>query len=245
MNTMYSDTMEDMRTLLYLSAFIPDIASSNYNDNFTLKIIIDEVPEGFTFNKGSRNASRVTLQRQEFGDVWLMPRKDFSGFLNLNITTQAKTPRETKVASDQIKIKIEAVADIPSLNVSAPCYHWNSSEKIIPVSLESQLNDQDGSENLTITASGLPTGYRLDQRNVSQVMNGSNNTAPRNWPGWFISFNGTLKPFVLSVIATAEEKSNGNKANKTIAVDVAFCGKFLEIDGVMIVIHSFRIPLVL
>ena len=228
---MFSDTLEDNRTLLYLSAFIPDVASDNYNKNFTLKIAIDEVPQGFNFNKGSRNGSRVTLEREDFGDVWLTPKKDFSGLLSLNITAQATTPRETKVASSQIEIKIEAVADAPSLNVSVPCYHWNNSEKIIPVSLVSYLNDRDGSENLTITASGLPTGYRFFERNVTQVVNGSNNTALNNWRGWYIAFNGTLKPFPLNVTATAEEKSNGDKANKTLTVDVEFCGKFRETDG--------------
>ena len=229
-NVMFSDTVEDNRTLLYLSAFIPDVTSSIYNKNFTLKIVIYEVPQGFTFNKGSRNGSRVTLEREDFGDVWLTPRKDFSGLLSLNITAEATTPRDTKAASSQIEIKIEAVADAPALNVSVPCYHWNSSEKI-PLSLFSRLNDRDGSENLTITASGLPTGFRFFEMNVTQVVNGSNNTAWNNWRGWYIAFNGILKPFSLNVTATAEEKSNGDKANKTLTVDVEFCGKFCETDG--------------
>lgn len=222
---MSSDTTEDMRTELYLSAFIPDIDSRNYNKNFTLKIVIDGVPQGFMFNKGNKNGSRVTLEREDFGDVWLTPKNDFSGILRLNITAQATTPRNIKVASSLIEIKIEAVADVPFLNVSVPCYHWNNSEKIIPVSLKSHLNDRDGSENLTITTVGLPTGFRLVEKNITQVMNGSNDTASHSWRGWLITFNGTLKPFVLNVIATAEETSNGDKANKTLAVDVFFCGK--------------------
>lgn len=222
---MYSDTVEDMRTLLYLSAFIPDFTSSQYNKNFTLKIVIDDVPQGFTVNKGCLNGSRVTLEREDFGDVWLTPKKDFSGLVTLNITAQATTPRERKIASSQIYIKIEAVADAPSLNVSVPCYHWNSSNKIIPVSLESHLHDLDGSENLTITTTGFPIGYRLIERNFSEVVNGSNHTISRNWRGWLLSFNGTLKPFVLWVTALAEEKSNGDKANNTIAVNVDYCGK--------------------
>ena len=231
---MFSDTVEDNRTLLYLSAFIPDVTSSNYNKNFTLKIAIYEVPQGFSFNKGSRNGSRVTLEREDFGDVWLTPKKDFSGLLSLNITAQATTPRDTKAASSQIEIKIEAVADAPALNVSVPCYHWNSSEKIIPLSLVSHLNDRDESENLTITASGLPTGYRFFERNVTQVVNGSVNTASNNRGGWYIVFNRTLKPFALNVTATAEEKSNGDKANETLTVDVEFCGKFCETDASVI-----------
>ena len=225
---MFSDTVEDNRTLLNLSAFIPDVASSNYNKNFTLKITIYEVPQGFSFNKGSRNGSRVTLEREDFGDVWLTPRKEFSGRLSLNVTAQATTPRDTKATSSHIQIKIEAVADAPALNVSISCYHWNTSEKIIPLSLVSHLNDRDGSETLTITATGLPTGYRFFEMNVTQVVNGSNNTAWNYWRGWYIAFNGTLKPFSLNVTATAEEKSNGDKANKTLTVDVEFCGKFCK-----------------
>ena len=229
---MYSDTTEDMRAQLYLSTFIPDFDNSSYNDNFTLKLFIDEVPQGFTFTKGEQTGNRVVLEREDFGDVWMAPKKDFSGLVRLNITAQGATPRETKVSSNQIEIKIEAVADIPFLNVSVPCYHWNSSEKIIPVSLESHLNDRDGSENLTTIFSGLPSGYRSVYENVTKFVNGSNDTASHSSPGWFILFNGTLKPFILSVIAIAEETSNGDKANKTVTVDVVFCGKAHEISVV-------------
>ena len=227
---MYSDTSEDMRTQLYLSAFIPDFDDSSYNENFTLRLFIDDVPNGFTFNKGNRSGNRVTLEREEFGDIWMRPKNDFSGVVRLNITAQGATPREIKLASKQIEIRIEAIADIPFVNVSVPCYHWNSSEKIIPVNVQSHLNDLDGSENLTIIFSSLPSGYRSFYENV---VNGSNGTAPSNSPGWFISFNGTLKPFVLNVAAIAEEKSNGDEANKTVAVNVAFCGNVHEINALM------------
>ena len=225
MNVMYSDTIEDNSTLLYLSAFIPDVDSSSYNSNFTLKIIIDGLPQGFTLNRGNINGSYAALELKDFGDVFLMPRKDFSGIVRLNVTAQAQTPRETKLSSSQIEINYEAVPDVPHLNVSISCYHWNSSEKIIPVLLESQLSDRDGSENLSITASGFPTSsYRLVETGVSRVRNGSNEAAAYTTHGWFITFNGTLAPFVLTFTATAEEKSNGKKANKTMAVDVLFCG---------------------
>lgn len=229
-DAMYSDTSEDMRTQLYLSAFIPDFDDSSYTENFTLKLFVDDVPSGFTFNKGNHRGNRVTLEREEFGDIWMMPKKDFSGVVLLNITAQGATPREIKMASKQIEIKIEAVADIPFVDVSVPCYHWNSSKKIIPVTVQSHLTDLDGSENLTIIFSSLPSGYRSFYENV---VNGSNDTAPSNSPGWFISFDGTLKPFVLNVIAIADEKSNGDEANKTVAVDVAFCGKVHEINALM------------
>ncbi len=228
---MYSDTSEDMPAQLYLSAFIPEVDNSSYNENFTLKLFIDEVSQGFTFNKGNQTGNRVVLEREDFGDIWMTPKKDFSGLVKLNITAQGATPKKTKVASHQIEIKIKAVADIPSLNVSVPCYHWNSSKKIIPVSLESHLNDRDGSENLTYIFSGLPSGYRSVYENVTKSVNGSNDTAPHCSPGWFISFNGTLKSFLLNVIAIAEEKSNEDKANKTVTVDVLFCGKAHEIGN--------------
>ena len=227
---MYSDTIEDNSTLLYLSAFIPDVDSSSYNSNFTLKIIIDGLPQGFTLNRGKRNGSCATLELKDFGDVLLMPMKDFSGIVRLNVTAQAQTPRETTLSSSQIEIDIEAVPDVPHLNVCISCYYWNSSENIIPVFLESQLSDRDGSENLNIIASGFPSSsYRLVETGVRRVRNGSNETAAYNTHGWFITFNGTLTPFVLTVMATAEEKSNGKKANKTVAVDVLFCGKYILI----------------
>ena len=226
----YSDTSEDMRTSLYLSSFSPDFDDSSYNENFTLKLFIDDVPHGFTFNKGKQKGNRVTLEREEFGDVWMTPKKDFSGVVRFNITAQRATPREIKMASNQIEIKIEAIADIPFLNVRVPCYHWNSS-KIIPVTVKSHPTDLDGSENLTtIIFSGLQSGYRSFYKNV---VNGSNDTTPTNSPGWFVSFNGTFRPFVLNVTAGAKEKSNGDEANKTVSVHVEFCGKVHEINVLM------------
>ena len=226
----YSDTSEDMRTPLYLSSLIPGFDDSSYNENFTLKLFIDDVPHGFTFNKGNQSGNRVTLEREEFGDIWMTPKKDFSGVVRFNITAQGATSREIKIASNQIKIRIEAIADIPFLNVRVPCYHWNSSKKIIPVTVKSHPIDLDGSENLTTIFSGLPSGYRSFYKNV---VKGSNETALTNSPCWFVSFNGTLKPFVLNVIAVAKEKSNGDEANKTVSVHVAFCGKFHEINVLM------------
>ena len=223
---MYSDTTEDMHTQLYLAAFIPDIDDRAYSDNFTLKLFIDEIPQGFNFSIGNRSGNRVVLERGDFGDVWMMPKKDFSGLVRLNITAIATTPLETKFASSHIEIKITAIADVPFLNVNVPCYHWNSSEQIIPVFHESHLNDQDGSENLTIVFSGLPSGYRLIHEDNAMFVNGSNYTAPQNSSGWFILFNGTLKPFIFNVTAIAEERSHRSKANMTATVDVAFCGKF-------------------
>ena len=219
---MHSDTVEDMRTQLYLSAFIPDFDDSSYTENFTLKLFIDDIPHGFTFNKGNQSGNRVTLEHEEFGDIWMMPKKDISGVVRLNITARGATPREIKMASKQIEIKIKAIADIPLVNVSVPCYHWNSSKKIIPVTVKSHPTDLDGSENVTIIFPTLPSGYRSFYENVG---NRSNDTALINSPDWFISFNGTLKPFVLNVTAIAKERSNGDEANKTVAVDVTFCGK--------------------
>ena len=227
----YSDTSEDMRTSLYLSSFTPDFDDSSYNENFTLKLFIDDVPHGFTFNKGNHRGNRVTLEREEFGRIWMTPKKDFSGVVRFNITAQRATPREIKMASNQIEIKMEAIADIPFLNVRVPCYHWNNSKKIIPVTVKSHPTDLDGSENLTtIIFSGLPSGYRSFYKNV---VNGSNDIALTNSPDWFVSFNGTFKPFVLNVIAVAKEKSNRDEANKTVSVQVEFCGKVYEINVLM------------
>ena len=100
------------------------------------------------------------------------------------------------------------------------------------LSVKSHPTDLNGSENLMIIFSSLPSGYRLFHENG---VNGSSDTAPSNSPGWFIAFNGTLKPFAMNVIAKAKEKSNGDEANKTVAADVAFCGKVHEIN---VLIHG-------
>lgn len=228
-NSMYSDTSEDVRSHLYLSAFVPDFDTSSHSGSFNLKLVLHEIPEGFAFSKGNRSGHSVVLEPAEFGDIWMTPRKDFSGLVRFNLTAIASTPLKTKAVSRQIEINITATADVPFLNVNVPCQHWNSSDKVIPVFVEAHLNDQDGSENLTLVFSGLPTGYRLVHKNGTNLVNGSNNTITQDAPRWFISINETLKPFVLRIIAISEERSNGNQANQTVDVNVTFCGKSYEI----------------
>lgn len=229
-NAMYSDTIEDVPAQLYLSAFVPDFEINSYNKNFTLKLIIHEISEGMAFSKGNRSGDRIVLEPADFGDIWMIPQKDFSGLARFNITAIVSTPIETKAVSRHIEINITAVADVPFLNVSVPCHHWNSSEKLIPVFLEAHLNDQDGSENLAIVFSGLPTGYRLVHVNGTSLVNRSNTRAPPNASRLFISINETLKPFVLRVLATAEERFNGDQANQTADVNVTFCGKSCDTE---------------
>ena len=227
---MYSDTIEDVPAQLYLSAFVPDFGISSYTKNFTLKLIIHEISEGIAFSKGNRSGDRIVLEPADFGDIWMIPQKDFSGLARFNITAIVSTPIETKAVSRHIEINITAVADVPFLNISVPCHHWNSSEKLIPVFLEAHLNDQDGSENLAIVFSGLPTGYRLVHVNGTSLVNRSNTRAPPDASRLFISINETLKPFVLRVIATAEERFNGDQANQTADVNVTFCGKSCDTE---------------
>lgn len=50
---MYSDISEDMCVVLYFFLFILDFDDSSYNENFILKLFIDEVFYGFIFNKGN------------------------------------------------------------------------------------------------------------------------------------------------------------------------------------------------
>lgn len=82
---MYSDISEDMCVVLYFFLFILDFDDSSYNENFILKLFIDEVFYGFIFNKGNWSGNCVMLECEEFGDIWMMFNKDFLGVVRLNI----------------------------------------------------------------------------------------------------------------------------------------------------------------
>lgn len=65
--------------------FILDFDDSSYIENFILKFFIDDVFSGFIFNKGNYRGNCVMLECEEFGDIWMMFKKDFLGVVILNI----------------------------------------------------------------------------------------------------------------------------------------------------------------
>jgi cysteine-rich repeat protein len=112
-------------------------------------------------------------------------------------------------------INVEAVADAPNLTVANVTANEDT---VIPLNITSSLNDNDGSETLSVTIDGIPTGSSLSagiliQRSLLATatltqaeLAGLTITPPAN-------FNDVMS---LTVTATATEASNDD-AKSTVA----------------------------
>jgi len=125
-----------------------------------------------------------------------------------------------------VGITINAVADVPALAV-APAFGVQGS----PVTLSTQaaLSDTDGSEVLTITVSGVPTGAALSAG--TNQGGGVWTLTPAQLSGLKLTGAGS-GVFTLHVVATAMETSNTSTASAVVELPVSVAGSSL-VNGVL------------
>ncbi len=141
-----------------------------------------------------------------------IPTVHTSGAANLAITVDdlGNSGFEgPKTASASVPITVAAVADAPTLTVTAASGNEHAA---IPLNVASALVDTDGSETLSITVGGLPAGAVLSSgtdlgggkwRLTPAQLNGLTITPPSHRHG----------VFSLTVTATSKETSNGSTAS--------------------------------
>jgi hypothetical protein len=210
-----SGGVEDTPIPVFISARWVGI---NITDEVTLSITIYGVPDSFVFSRGMRSKSQVTLLEQQFGNCFFTPAKDFSGSLTLDIVVEGVVGPEILVTKYSLAINVKAKADVPTLNTKNTC---GNATGVIPLSIKSSLNDKDGSETLTIALSGLPDGYQLSDPGRQE--NGTHYLEPDSLTGLAARHEGVFEPFILKVVATSVEKSNGDRATDMRIINVTRC----------------------
>ncbi|NEQ74342.1 MAG: tandem-95 repeat protein, partial [Okeania sp. SIO2C9] len=142
------------------------------------------------------------------------PNENFSGEESFTYTI-ADTQGFTDTAI--VNINVTPVADTPNLEISTPNVSGTDQEEI-PLGIAATLVDTSGSENLSITISGVPAGANLsagtDQGDGSWVL------TPEELANLTISppgdrETGTTFSFDLTVTATATETANNVTATQT------------------------------
>jgi predicted extracellular nuclease len=146
-----------------------------------------------------------------------LPSSNYSGPASVSITTndQGNSGFGGPLSdTESVAITVNAVADTPSLSVSAASGDEGSA---IPLSISAALNDTDGSETLSITVAGVPSGVTLSA-GVNQgggvwlltpsQLSGLSLTSPDN------------ASFTLTVTATATESSHGDEASASADLSV-------------------------
>jgi uncharacterized delta-60 repeat protein len=113
-----------------------------------------------------------------------------------------------------VSITVNAIADAPSLSVTNAS---GSEGSPVPMNISTTLVDQDGSESLSITISGVPANVTLSAG--TNHGDGSWTLTPGQLTGLTLSAPDDAA-FVLTVEATATEGSNSSTATSTAFLSV-------------------------
>lgn len=206
---------EDTAIPLTISGGLTDIDGSE-----SLSFVISGVPTGAVLSKGTyAGGGKWSLTAADLSGLTLTPPSNYSGSIALTVkavATEHEGPYAT--ASATLNVTVTPVADQPSLLVAAA---RGNEDTAIPLSITSALIDADGSESLSITISGVPTGA---------VLNQGTNLGGDSWKLTAAQLSGlTLTPpaqsdsdFTLTVTATSTESGGGTATrNTTLAVTVS------------------------
>ncbi|PKF60705.1 hypothetical protein CW745_14350 [Psychromonas sp. psych-6C06] len=181
------------------------------------KAVIENVPEGYIVKIDGQQVS-APVNGANSGK-WVIT--------NSNIDKVSITPPENSdesftitVNGEELDIAVIAIADTPSLEASLDVATiTNNSILEANLEIQSLLNDNDGSESLSIAISGIPSGAQLSQ---GTLLDGTWILTPAQLKGLKIS---TLAdpisqpvPFDIQITATSTENANGDTASKTFSI---------------------------
>ena len=200
----------------------------------SLTVTISNVPTGWTFNSPGFVAAgagtyELTLPAgQGFnGDFTLTPPADSDvdlPSLDITATTTEAGNGHTATTSTSISVAVEAVADAPTLTANSAVVDEDGT---VAIDVESNLSDTDGSESLTLTVTGVPTGWSFAGAGWAATGNAGEYSitvaAGQNYSDSF-----TLTPPAdsdvdltgLQITSTATEAANNDQAQTQTTIDV-------------------------
>lgn len=177
-----------------------------------LSIVISNVPTGAVLSAGTDNGDGSwNLTQGELSGLTITPplHSDDDISLNIVVTSTEDSNSDEASTSAVLNVTVNAIADTPLLTVLDAS---GDEDTAIDLSISSSLVDTDASEELIVTIADVPIGATL-------------NKSTDNGDGtWTLSeadlVDLTITPveddaqdFTLTVTATAEESSNGDRAS--------------------------------
>ena len=219
-NLAVDNTIEGVEDFL-----IPLDITSSLNDtdgSESLSITISGLPAGSSLTAGTDNGDGSwTLSPDQLEGLQLQPGQHVSGAFDLTVTatTTEAANGDTAVVTQQIGLNILPDPDAPVVNVTSSL---GNEDLEIPLNIDASLVDQDGSETLSITISGVPNGALLSAG--TQVSEGVWEVDPADLANLKITPPANSnEDFELTVTATATE-SNGEFAETSVQVPVTVLG---------------------
>ncbi|KAA2212469.1 hypothetical protein [Teichococcus oryzae] len=150
--------MEDRPVPLQLAAALRDMDGSEI-----LSVVLQGLPSGSRLSAGLNNGDGSwTLTGEQLAGLTLIPPADWDGDMALKLVAHAREISNGSVATTEAEfhVIIAGVADMPVLTVSD---RSGMEDTRLPLNLQAALLDHDGSEQLTVTISGLPEGFTLSR----------------------------------------------------------------------------------
>ncbi|OEJ65993.1 hypothetical protein BEN30_13450 [Magnetovibrio blakemorei] len=224
---------EDTAIALDITAAVGDTDGSEAITQFT----ITGMPEGATLSAGTHNQDGSwTLSPAQLEGLTITPPSDYSGNFELGITAQvvdtAGNLTDSSTATGTIGVDVTPVADAPELSTTGATGNEDSA---IPLNISTAETDTDGSEVISITITGVPTGAQLSAGTDNG--NGTWTLSPEQLTDLAITppadYNGT---FELGVVSTSTDTlgnvSDSATSTSSLTVTVAPVG---DTPGISIV----------
>ncbi|MCB2101215.1 MAG: hypothetical protein KDE22_10125, partial [Rhodobacterales bacterium] len=206
---------EDQAISLNLSAALTDTDGSE-----SLSVTIAGVPSGATLSAGTNNGDGTwTLEPGDLAGLTITPPagSDADFQLTVTATSTEATGGDTATTSGTVNVSVAADADAPTLTLNDAS---GNEDQAISLNLSSALTDTDGSESLSITIGGVPSGATLSAGTdngdgtwtlSSDDLSGLTITPPAN----------SDVDFQLTVTATSTEGDGGDTATTSGTIDVS------------------------
>lgn len=201
-------TPEDTTVSFGFSAALVDTDGSE-----TLTVAVSNVPVGMELSDGTNSVVStgvpIDVTSWNWANLTLTPFANSDADFDLVITaTATESDGNSAATSATVSILVNAVADAPTLSV--PAAVTTAEDTAVNIPITGALIDTDGSESLSFSVSGAPSGAILSDGGANTVVSTGD---PIDVTGWNLS-NLTVTPpansdseFTLTVTATSTESA--------------------------------------
>ncbi len=207
---------EDQPISLDISSALTDTDGSE-----TLSVTIAGVTDGATLSAGTDNGDGTwTLDPADLANLTVTPAADSDADFTLTVTapTTATDGTDTATTTGTIAVNVDPDADAPTLTMTDAS---GTEDQPISLDISSALTDTDGSESLSVTISGVPTGATLsagtDNGDGTWTLDPANGDLSNLTMTPPLSFSGAI---ALAVVATALDGTDTAAASGAIDVTV-------------------------
>jgi len=212
-----------------------DISSALSDSSETLSITISDIPDGATLSVGTLNEDgSVSLTPDQLDGLQITPPTDSNVDFNLTVTATSQDGTDTATSVSSLAVDVVGVADAPSIEVSVGegevvfeqgggdgegSEHGDPLGSEFPLSIDSALSDTDGSETLSLSVGGLPTGVVLSAGTQNSDGSWTLNSDQLDGLTMFVP-TGVDSDFNFSVTSTATENDGDTaSASQTVNID--------------------------